>query len=113
MTTIATFTTPEDAHLFRMWLESQGIEAFVFDEYFVQLFWYYSNTIGGVRIEVDDADAEVAFSAYKTYMTALRTGPYPLNPVRAWPIVLLMSLLVGGPFILFGRHSHRKSAKIN
>jgi len=113
MTTIAAFTTPEDAHLFRMWLESQGIEAFVFDEYFVQLLWYYSNTIGGVRVEVDDADAEVAFCAYKTYMTALRTGPYPLNPVRVWPIVLLLSLLVGAPFMLFGRHAHRGSAKMN
>ena len=109
MTTIATFTTPEDAHLFRMSLGSQGIEGFLLDEYFVQLFWYYSNTIGGVRVGVDDADAEAAINAYETYMTALRAGPYPLNPVRAWPIVLLMSLLVGAPFILFGRHVHRRT----
>jgi hypothetical protein len=109
MTTIATFTTPEDAHLFRMCLGSQGIEGFLLDEYFVQLFWYYSNTIGGVRVGVDDADAEAAINAYETYMAALRAGPYPLNPVRAWPIVLLMSLLVGAPFILFGRHVHRRT----
>ena len=113
MTTIATFTTPEDAHLFRMYLGSHGIEGFLLDEYFVQLFWYYSNTIGGVRVGFDDTDAEAAGGAYKTYMTALNTGPYPLNPVRAWPVVLLISLLVGGPFILFGRNSHRESAKIN
>jgi len=113
MTTIATFTTPEDAHLFRMCLGSQGIKGFLLDEHFVQLFWYYSNTIGGVRVDVEDADAEAAVSAYKNYMTALRTGSYPLNPVRAWPVILLMSLLVGGPFILFGRHSHRESSKIN
>jgi len=113
MTTIATFTTPEDAHLFRMCLESQGIQGFIVDEYFVQLFWYYSNAIGGVRVEVGDTDSEAAGEAYKSYMTALRTGPYPLNPVRAWPLVLLMSFLVGYPFILFGRHSNRGSSEIH
>ena len=103
MTTIATFTTPEDAHLFRAYLGSQGIDATLNDEHFVQLFWYYSNTIGGVRVIVDDSDADEATEAYSTYMEALRDGPYPLNPVRAWPVVILVSLLVGAPFILFGR----------
>ena len=56
MTTIATFTTPEDAHLFRAYLGDLGIEASLKDEHFIQLFCYYSNTIGGVRIVVDDAD---------------------------------------------------------
>jgi hypothetical protein len=105
MTTIATFPTPEDAHLFRAFLGSQGIEASLNDEHFVQLFWYYSNTIGGVRVVVDDSDADNATEAHRTYMEALRDGPYPLNPVRAWPIVMLISLLVGAPFILFGRKS--------
>ena len=104
MTTIATFTTPEDAHLFRMYLESEGLRGFLLDECFVQLFWYYSNTIGGVRVGVDDADSEAARDVFKSYMTALRDGPYPLNPVRAWPVVLLISLAVGAPLILFGRH---------
>ena len=36
-------------------------------------------------------------------MEALRAGPYPINPVRAWPIVLVLSLYVGIPFMLFGR----------
>lgn len=113
MTTIATFTTPEDAHLFRAYLGSQGIEAFLFDEYVVQLFWTYSNTLGGVRVVVDDVDAEAATHACETYMSALRAGPYPLNPVRAWPIVLLISMLVGLPFILFGRHANRRSCTTN
>jgi hypothetical protein len=105
MTTIATFTTPEDAHLFRAYLGDQGIDSTLNDEYFVQLFWYYSNTIGGVRVVVDDSDVDDATGAYKTYMAALRDGPYPINPVRAWPIVVLISLIVGAPFILFGRQS--------
>ena len=76
MTTIATFTTPEEAHLFRAYLGDQGIDAFLNDEHFVQLFWNDSNTIGGVRLVVDDSDVDDATGAYKTYMNALRDGPY-------------------------------------
>lgn len=103
MITIATFTNPEDAHLFRTFLGSRGIEGFVLDEYMVQLFWHYSNAIGGVRVSVDEDDAEDAFTAYQEYMLALRTGPYPEAPVRVWPAVALLSLLVGVPLLLFGR----------
>ncbi|MEO8616984.1 MAG: hypothetical protein ABI600_17725 [Luteolibacter sp.] len=106
MTTVATFTTPEDAHLFRMFLGSLGIEGFLRDEYFVQLFWSYSNAIGGVRVIVENVDAEDASIAYATYMAALRVGPYPLNPVRAWPVVIIIFLLVGVPFMVFGRREN-------
>jgi hypothetical protein len=103
MTTIATFTVPEEAHLFRTFLESRGIEGFVFDENFVQLFWHYSNAIGGVRLAVDDEDAEDAVAAYHEYMAALSAGPSPERPVRVWPAVALLSLIVGAPLLLFGR----------
>lgn len=104
MKTIAAFTTPEDAHLFRAFLGSQGIDAELRDEHTVQLFWNYSNIIGGVRVEVGDADVEEAGRAYLSYMAALREGPYPLNPVRAWPLVVILSLLLGIPMMMFGRH---------
>ena len=105
MTTIAAFTTPEDAHLFRAYLGSHGIESLLADENVVQLFWHYSNAIGGVRVVVQDSDAHDATEAYKHYMEALRAGPYPLNPVRAWPVVALVSLIIGLPLLLFGRSS--------
>lgn len=105
MKTIATFPTPEEAHLFRAFLGSQGVEAFVDDEHFVQLFWFYSNAVGGVRVTVSSSDVDDAAQAYRSYMEALRVGPYPLNPVRAWPIVMLISLIVGVPFMIFGRRS--------
>lgn len=109
MTTIATFTVPEEAHLFRTFLESRGIEGFVLDENFVQLFWHYSNAIGGVRLTVDDEDAEDAAAAYHEYITALGTGPYPERPVRVWPAVALISLIIGAPLLLFGRrHANSK-----
>jgi hypothetical protein len=108
MVTIATFPTPEDAHLFRAFLGSEGIEAALLDEFFVQLFWQYSNAIGGVRVTVDEQDEAAATEAYHSYMAALRDGPYPLNPIRAWPAVALMALLLGFPLLLFGRHKDHR-----
>lgn len=105
MTTIATFTVPEEAHLFRTFLESRGIEGFVLDENVVQLFWHYSNAIGGVRVAVAEDDEDEASMFYEEYMTALRTGPYPEAPVRVWPAVALLSLLVGVPMLVFGRRT--------
>jgi hypothetical protein len=104
MTTIATFPTPEDAHLFRAFLESRGIEGFLLNENITQLFWIYSNATGGVRLEVADEDVQDASVIYHEYMTALRSGPYPETTVRGWPIVALLTLLVGVPLIIFGRH---------
>jgi hypothetical protein len=109
MTTIATFPVPEEAHLFRTFLESRGIQGFVLDENVVQLFWHYSNAIGGVRVAVADPDAEDAFTACQEYMAALREGPYPEEPVRIWPAVALISLIFGLPLLLFGRRSNRNT----
>jgi hypothetical protein len=60
MTTIGTFSKPEEAHLFRTRLEAAGIPAFVQDEHVVQLYWLYSNFIGGVRVQIDDEDLAAA-----------------------------------------------------
>lgn len=109
MRTVATFTTPEDAHLFRTYLESNGIEGFLLDEHFVQLFWHYSNAVGGVRLAVNDGDAESAAEIYLEYTHSLRSGPYPLEPVRGWPVVVLLSILFSMPLIIFGRRFARPS----
>lgn len=113
MTTIATFTTPEDAHLFRVFLASEGIEGFLRDEFTVQLFWHYSNAIGGVRVDVDDADQKEASRVYSTYREALREGAYPLSPVRGWPFVSIVSVLFGMPLILFGRRGPHRPKPTN
>jgi hypothetical protein len=56
VTTIATFTKPEDAHLLRMRLEACGFEAFIQDENQIQMDILSSNAIGGVRVQVADED---------------------------------------------------------
>jgi rubredoxin len=54
--TIATFSKPEEAHLFRTRLEAVGIPAFVQDEHIIQMDWLWSNALGGVRVQIADDD---------------------------------------------------------
>jgi len=54
-------------------------------------------------VVVDESDQEEAAAVYQQYAAALGTGPYPLNPVRGWPLVLLLSLVAGAPLLIFGR----------
>ena len=104
MNTIARFDTPEDAYLFRAFLDSRGISTAVLDEHVIQLFWYYSQAIGGVRVVLnDDADLAQALEAYQEYVQALNMQPSLVTEVRAWPLVLLLSWVVGGPLLVFGR----------
>lgn len=107
MQTVASFSRGEDAHLFRTFLDSQGIEAYVFDEYVPQLFWQYTQAIGGVRVAVADEDLEAATVSHKEYEAALRNGPSVTRQVRAWPVVLLISIAMSMPLLLFGRKPFR------
>ncbi|HEX4085275.1 MAG TPA: hypothetical protein VHY22_10215 [Chthoniobacteraceae bacterium] len=55
MTTIATFYKADDAHLLRMRLEADGIEAFVLEESV-----RFDGPAEGVRVQVADKDAAAA-----------------------------------------------------
>jgi hypothetical protein len=103
MTTIARFQVPEEAHLFWTYVESRGIPAAVFDEHVVQLFWHYSNAIGGVRVVVSEEDVPAAAEAHREYLATLRSVPRESSGARVWPVVLLLSFAVGAPFLAFGR----------
>lgn len=103
MEIVATFSRGEDAHLFRSFLISEAIDAYVYDEYIPQLFWHYTQAIGGVRVAVADDDLERATELYKGYIKAIQEGPSVVEEVRYWPIVLIASLVLGAPFMLFGR----------
>lgn len=65
MVTVAAFFKPEEAHLARMRLEAAGIEAFLRDENFTQI-WGFSVDSGGVKLEVADEDAEAALAVLET-----------------------------------------------
>ena len=41
-------------------MEAEGITAIVLDEYLIGIDWMYSQAIGGVKVQVDEADFERA-----------------------------------------------------
>jgi hypothetical protein len=59
-TTVLTFTYPYEVAIVRGRLESEGIECFVQDELTLQVQPFYSNAIGGVKLQVKDCDLKQA-----------------------------------------------------
>ncbi|WP_430812976.1 MULTISPECIES: DUF2007 domain-containing protein [unclassified Carboxylicivirga] len=60
--TIITFTQPHDAHFAKGLLESEGIETIIRDELTAQVNNFYSNAIGGVKLDVKESDLQNATS---------------------------------------------------
>lgn len=108
MIRIAEFQVPEDAHLFRCFLVSRGIEAHLFDEHVAQLCWHYSNAIGGVKVMVAEEDEETARECLQEYRSSLSAAPAVVTEARGWPVVLVVSLLMGLPLLLFGRKAIKR-----
>ena len=59
--TVATFTYPHEAAILKGRLESEGIECFLRDELTVQVYNFYSNAIGGVKLQVRRSDASLVY----------------------------------------------------
>lgn len=59
-TTVITFTYPHEAHLAKSMLESDGVKVIIADEMTTQVHNFYSNAIGGVKLQVAGSDAEKA-----------------------------------------------------
>lgn len=60
--TLKTFTYPSEAYILRGKLESEGISCFLQDELTVQSNPLYSNAVGGVKLQVKEADLSEATS---------------------------------------------------
>jgi len=63
--TIITFTQPHEAHFAKGLLESEGIETIIRDELTAQVNNFYSNAIGGVKLDVKESDGANAISILK------------------------------------------------
>jgi hypothetical protein len=60
LVTIRRFRDLPEALLAKGSLESAGIEALLGDDNVIRLDWFWSNLIGGVKLQVDPEDADVA-----------------------------------------------------
>ena len=63
--TIITFTHPEEAHLAKGYLDSEGIETVIQDEMTTQVNHFFSNAIGGVKLLIKEQDYETALKSLK------------------------------------------------
>jgi hypothetical protein len=60
LVTIASCSTPGETHVARNRLEAAGLKAFVGDEEIVGMYWLLSNAVGGVKLLVEEQDANAA-----------------------------------------------------
>ena len=60
LVTIATFTSPLEAHIVRGRLETERIETYVAHEHHIWANWFLSTALGGVKLQVKPEDAQRA-----------------------------------------------------
>ena len=65
LVTIITFTFPSELVIIRSRLESEGIECFVQNELTAQVQPFYSNAIGGIKLQVKEEDVAKAIEILK------------------------------------------------
>ena len=70
------FDNSIDAHLFRISLEAEGIDCYLFDEEIVSLNPLYSNAVGGIKAKVRDEDVERT----RTFLKSIELQQKPLCP---------------------------------
>lgn len=74
LVTVASCSEPIEGHLLRTRLEAEGIRCFVADEHTVSANWFYSNAIGGVKLQVREADLDCARDILISALEARESG---------------------------------------
>ena len=80
--TILTFTFPHEMEIVRGRLESEGIECNVLDEFTVQVHNFYSQAIGGIKLQVKKDDLPKA-------LEVLKASGYPVEEQPNIPSIYL------------------------
>ena len=78
--TILTFTYPHEMEIVRGRLESEGIECNVLDEFTVQVHNFYSNAIGGIKLQVKKEDLSRALQVLKASGYSIEEQP-DISPI--------------------------------
>jgi hypothetical protein len=56
LVTVRRYRDLAEAYVGRSLLESAGIRAWIADEHLIRMDWFYSNLIGGMRLQVDESE---------------------------------------------------------
>ena len=75
-----------EAELVRGLLESEGIQAFVFDTEHIRINWMLSNALGGVRVMVNRSDldsANLVLANWRSGQYEQQLNPDPSNIIEA------------------------------
>lgn len=62
LVTVSRYSLPYEAHIAKSRLDSEGIPSFVADEHTINMQWLYSDALGGVRLQVLEADVDAALA---------------------------------------------------
>lgn len=79
MKTVATFNNPAEAHLLAAHLGGSGIDVVLRDENTVQADLLLTHAVGGVKVDVADADFEQAIAVVRSFSTPTRTATRQLE----------------------------------
>ena len=80
--TVKTFTYPHELAILRSRLESEGIECFVKDELTIETYPFYSNALGGLKLQVKQSDLKKTIQILKEtgYLNEeIISGPSEMN----------------------------------
>jgi hypothetical protein len=69
LVTIKTFTYAHELPIYQGWLEAEGIPCFTKDEYTIQINPFYSNALGGIKLQVKEEDVARAMEVLKELET--------------------------------------------
>lgn len=97
--TVATFTYTSENAMAQHRLEAEGIECFLQDEHSVNLNPFSSTAIGGIKLQVWEADVERALSILKDggYIIEGNAGPSKLK-IKLDRITLEIPLIKKAPY---------------
>lgn len=127
LVTIASFTEPWEAHMFRLRLEAEGVFAVVAHEHHVAAQWPYALALGGAKVQVCSGEWHAAREVERqcragTYHATLETVLGPLDQRRCprcastrlrsrralqWLLLLLVSYLYTGVIFPVAESMHR------
>ena len=60
LVTVRRYRDLPEAYVGRSLLELAGVPAWIADEHLVRMDWFYSNLVGGMRLQVDERDEDAA-----------------------------------------------------